>query len=87
VIGVIGILSAFSEALSCLLAPAMIIAVLLMVVAWFIAAKEALDLDWGQTIVTVILGWLALIAIRVVAALILGLLGLGAAAVGGAIGL
>ena len=45
VVGVLGILSAFSTALSCVLAPVMVIAAILLVVAWFIAAKEALDLD------------------------------------------
>ena len=87
VIGVIGVLAAFSEALSCLLAPVMVVAAIVMVIAWFVAAKEALDLEWGQTIVTVILGWLALVVIMVVAGVVLGLLGLGAAALGGALGL
>jgi len=86
VIGVIGALAAFSEALSCLLAPVMIIAVILLAVSWFVAAKEALDLDWVQTIVTVILGWIALVAITIVAGIVLGLLGLGAAVVGGLLG-
>lgn len=86
VIGFIGVVTAFSETLSCLLAPLMIAAVILMIVAWFIAAKEALDLEWGQTIVTVILGALALVVVMVVAGLVLGLLGLSAAAVGGLFG-
>jgi hypothetical protein len=86
VVGVIGVLAAFSEALSCLLAPVMVIAAILMVIAWFVAAKEALDLEWVQTIVTVILGWFALVVIMIVAGVVLGLLGLGAAAVGGALG-
>lgn len=81
VIGVIGILAAFSAALSCLLAPVMILAVILMVIAWFVAAKEALDLDWVKTIITVILGWLALLLVMLVASAVLGLLGLGAGAV------
>jgi hypothetical protein len=87
VVGVIGVLAAFSEALSCVLAPVMVIAVILMVIAWFVAVKEALDLEWVQTIVTVILGWVALVVIMIVAGVVLGLLGLGAAAVGGALGL
>jgi len=87
VIGVIGVLAAISGTLSCLLAPVMIIAVLLMIVAWFIAAKEALDLEWVQTIAAVILGWLALVVITIViGGLVLGVLGLGAAAVGGILG-
>ena len=87
VVGVIGALAAFSGALSCLLAPVMFIASILMVIAWFVATKEALDLEWVQTIVTVILGWIAVIVITVVAGIVLGLLGVGAYAVGGALGL
>jgi len=83
VVGVIGVLSAISNALSCLLAPVMVIAAILMVVAWFIAAKEALDLDWVQTIITVILGWIALFVISLISGLVLGIMGFGAAAVGG----
>ena len=87
VVGVIGALGAFSAGLSCLLAPVTIIASILMVIAWFVATKEALDLEWVQTIVTVILGWIAVIVITVVAGIVLGLLGVGAYAVGGALGL
>ncbi len=83
VIGILGVLAAFSEALSCVLAPLQIIAGILMIVAWLLAAKEALDLDWVQTIVTVILGWLAQFVITTfITGLLLGLLGLGAAALG-----
>jgi hypothetical protein len=86
VVGVLGILSAFSTALSCMLAPIMVISVVLMVIAWFVAAKEALDLEWLQTIITVILGWIALLVITALAGVILGMLGLGAAALGGLFG-
>jgi len=85
-IGVLGVLSAFSTALACLLAPIMVIAAILLVVAWFIAAKEALDLDWVKTIITVILGWLALIIITAIAGVVVGLLGFGGAVLGGLLG-
>ena len=87
VVGVIGALGAFSPTLGCLLAPVMFIAWILTAIAWFVATKEALDLEWVQTIVTVILGWIAVIVITVVAGVVLGLLGVGAYAVGGALGL
>ena len=78
VVGVLGILAAFSEALSCVVGPVQIIAMILMIIAWFIAAKEALDLEWVQTIVTVILGWLAQFVITTfITGLALGLLELG----------
>jgi len=87
VVGVFGILSAISDTLSCVLAPVMIIAAILMVIAWFIAAKEALDLEWVQTIVTVVIGWIVLLVITaVIGGLVLGALGLGAAALGGLFG-
>ena len=87
VIGVLGILAALSEALSCVLAPVQIIAMILMILAWLIAAKEALDLEWVPTIVTVVLGWLAQFVITVViTGLVLGLFELGAATMGGLFG-
>ena len=52
--------------------------------SWFIAAREALDLDWTQTIVTVLLGWGAIMVFGFIATLILGVLGLGAAGLMGA---
>ena len=83
VVGFIGVLSVVSTALSCLLAPVMILAAIATIVAWFIAAKEALDLEWGQTILTVILGWVALFIVSLISGLVLGIMGFGAAAVGG----
>ena len=43
------------------LAPVQFVAFIAGLVAWFIAAKEALDLEWGQTILTVIIGWLVIV--------------------------
>ncbi len=83
VVGVVGILTGFSKALSCLLAPVTFAAAILGLISWFVAAKEALDLEWVQTIATVILGWIALAVIMLVTGAVLGMLGLGVAAVGG----
>lgn len=82
-VGVIGALSVFSPTLSCLLAPGRVLAWILLVIAWFMAVKEALDLEWGQTIVTVILGWIAWVVIMAITGAVLGLLGLTAAGLGG----
>ena len=83
VVGILGILAAFSEALSFVLAPVQIIGWLLMVIAWLLAAKEALDLGWVQAIVTVVLGGLGQFVITTaIAALALGLLELVGAALG-----
>jgi hypothetical protein len=86
-LGVLGMLTALSEAFSCMLTPLRVIAWILMIVAWFIAAREALDLDWAPAIVTVVLGWLAQIMVTtVVGGLVLGLLELGGGVMGGLFG-
>jgi hypothetical protein len=83
-IGVLSVLNAFSETPSGELELVMPFALAMMVVAWFVAAREALDLGWIQTGVTVFLGWLAQLVITiVVAALVLDLFESGAAAMGG----
>jgi hypothetical protein len=86
IIGFFGVVSAFSATLQCILAPLMIIAVILLIIAWFIAAKEALDLEWLQTIITIFLGWIAMVVIVAIGGIIIGLLGLGAATLGGLFG-
>lgn len=78
-LGLLGILGAVSPALACVAAPVAIAAFVLGLIAWFVAAKEALDLGWGQTIVTVIIGWVIML---VITAVIGGIFGIGAAATG-----
>jgi hypothetical protein len=82
-VGFLGILGAFSDTLQCIVSPALVIGVILWLVSSFIAAKEALDLEWLQTIITVFLGWLAYIVVLAVAGLILGAIGLAGAALFG----
>jgi hypothetical protein len=83
VIGILGFLAHFSETMSCVVFPVQIIAGLLMIAAWLLAAKQALDLEWAPTIVTVILGWLAQFVITtVITGLVLGLFELAVAAIG-----
>jgi hypothetical protein len=86
IVGVVGVLSNFSDALVCLFAPVAVIAWILGLISWFVAAKEALDLEWVQTIATVILGWIAWFVVTVIAAFVLGLMGLTVAVLGGFIG-
>ena len=57
IVGVIGIVAAFSDALACVLSPLGCIVPLLGLASTLIAVKEALDLEWGQTIITVVIGW------------------------------
>ena len=86
IVGVIGVVAVFSDTLACVVAPVALIAAILGLIAWFVAAKEALDLEWVQTIVTVILGWIALMVVMFVSGTVLTLLGLTAAGVGGLLG-
>lgn len=53
--------------------------VLLSLASFFIAAKEALDLDWAQTVVSVVIGWFVIL---VVTAVVGGIIGVGAGAAG-----
>jgi hypothetical protein len=82
VVGVIGVLASLSDTLSCLLAPALVVGWVMLVVSWFVAAREALDLDVVQTIVTVALGWLVFGLIMALGSLVLNLIGWTAAGVG-----
>jgi hypothetical protein len=85
-VGVLGVLGAISGALSCVVAPAQVVAVVAGLVAWFVAAKEALDLEWLQVVITVVVAWFVIIVITLIAGLVVGLLGFGAAAAGGLLG-
>jgi hypothetical protein len=81
IVGFVGIVGLISPALVCILAPIQIIAGLLGFVSWLIAAREALDLEWGQTIITVIIGAVAQWIVMAISGLVLGLVGLSAAGV------
>ncbi|HSR30143.1 MAG TPA: hypothetical protein VLY63_06215 [Anaerolineae bacterium] len=82
VVGVIGVLAGLSDALSCLFTPALVVGWVMLVVSWFVAAKEALDLEVVQTIVTVALGWLVFGLIMAIGSMVLNLIGVTAAGVG-----
>jgi cbb3-type cytochrome oxidase subunit 1 len=80
------VVSGFSAALGCLLTPLLVVGAILGLAAWFVAAKEALDLSWGQTIVTVIIGWVVYFIVGLVFGAILGLLGIGVSGLTGVLG-
>jgi hypothetical protein len=56
------------------------------IVAGFIAVREALDLDSGNTVATIVVGIIGYIIVFAVVALILGLVGLGTAVLTGGLG-
>jgi hypothetical protein len=82
-VGVIAILGGIAPVLACVISPAAVVAWVLGIIAWFVAAKEALDLEWVQTIVTVIVGVIGFVVVQGVANVVLRLIGLSAAAIGG----
>ncbi len=86
VIGFLGIIGLVSPGLVCVTGPISLIASIAGLVAWFIAAKEALDLEWPQTIGTVVIGWVASLFISMIAAAILGIFGIAGAGIGAALG-
>ena len=86
-VGVLGIIAAFSDALSCILGPVIVISWVALVVAWFVAVHEALDLTWGKTIITVLIGFIPWAIIMALTGVVLSLLGLTATGFGSLFGL
>jgi hypothetical protein len=82
-VGLLGVVSSFSAALSCALAPVAIIAGILGLISWFVAAREALDIEMIQTIITVVAGWVIFLIVGALTGVVLGVLGIGAAAIFG----
>ena len=79
---IIGVVAGISGILSFLLTPVLIVGWVMLVISWFVAAKQALDLDVVKSIVTVALGWLVFGAIMAAGSWVLDLIGLSAAGVG-----
>ncbi len=77
-IGVLGLIPVLGGVIS-------LLAGLLHLVALLIATKAALDLEWVQTIVTVVIGFIVYSVIVAIGFLILGIVGLGAAVATGAL--
>jgi hypothetical protein len=78
-VAVLGLFS-FIPALECLLSPVRFAAWVVGLIAWFIAAKEALDLEWLETIITVVIGWVVLVFVSFIGGVVRGIFGFGAAA-------
>jgi hypothetical protein len=86
-VGVLGVIAAFSDALSCILGPVIVVSWVALVVAWFVAVHEALDLSWGKTILTVIIGFIPWAIIMALTGVVLSLLDLTASGFGSLFGL
>jgi hypothetical protein len=86
-VGVLGIIAAFSDTLACILGPVIVISWVALVAAWFVAVHEALDLTWGKTILTVMIGFIPWAIIMSLTGVVLSLLGLTANGFGSLFGL
>jgi hypothetical protein len=86
-VGVLGVIAAFSDALSCVLGPVIVISWVALVVAWFVAVHEALDLNWGKTILTVTIGFIPWAIIMILTGVVLNWLDLTATGFGNWLGL
>jgi hypothetical protein len=86
-VGVLGIIATFSDALSCILGPVIAISWVALVIAWFVAVHEALDLTWGKSIITIIIGFIPWAIIMSLTGVVLSLLGLTATGFGSLFGL
>ena len=84
IIGFLGIIGLVSPGLACITGPISLVAGIAGLISWFIAAKEALDLEWPQTIGTVVIGWVAGLIISLIVGGILGIFGLAGAGIGAA---
>jgi len=82
VVGFLGIIGLAGPGLACVSGPIVFLASIAGLVSWFFAAKEALDLEWPQTIGTVIIGWVVSLVVSLIAGAILGLFGLAGAGIG-----
>ena len=79
ILGFVGVISFFAPFLVCIASPLLFLGWIAGLVAWFVAAKEALDLEWAQTILTVVIGWVILVVLNLIAGFIIGALGFGVA--------
>jgi hypothetical protein len=80
-LGIFKIVNAFGF-LACLLSPLSLAIAILTFAAWLVAAREALDLEWLQTIVTIVIGWLVIGLFTIITGLVLTAIGLAAGVFG-----
>ena len=85
-VGVLGVLGAIMAVLACIVGPIQFFAAIAGLVAAMFAIKEALDLDWTSTIITVVIGWIVQFIFSLIAGVVLGALGIGAAGIMGLFG-
>jgi hypothetical protein len=66
ILGIAGLLGAVVPLLICIISPLLLAGVVLSIASSAIAIKEALDLDWTKTIITVVISWIAIFIVSAV---------------------
>ena len=84
VVGFLGIVSLISPALGCVAGIFGLVAAVAGFIAWLIATKEVLALEWPQTVGTVIIAWVVMALVTLIAGIVLGTFGLVGASIFGA---
>jgi hypothetical protein len=73
-VGVLGVLAAMTSTPGTVLMLTSVATIVLGLAAWLLAAKEALDLDWMQVVVTVTVAWIVSMIVLVLVGILLALL-------------
>jgi len=81
IVGVLGILALITPALGCVTGIFSLAAAILGFIAWLIAVREALGLEWPQAIATVVLGMIVVMVVTMIAGVVLGAFGLATASI------
>ena len=83
IVGLLGLIALGSPLMQCIINPIAVVAIILGLIAWLIAIREALDLDWIPTITILVLGWIVSMIVRFIGLNILAAMGLTASGMGG----
>ena len=83
VIGLLGIITAVSVTMSCLLAPISVAAGLAGLAAYLFAVRETTGMDWVGTVITVVAAMIVQLIVLAIASGIIGLFGITAAGIFG----
>jgi hypothetical protein len=73
ILGLVSIIAFYVPLLACVIAPIGLVVWVLSIVSSAIAIKEALDLEWVPTIVTVVIAWVTIFIATAVLGLIFGI--------------
>jgi hypothetical protein len=71
-LGILGIIGIYLPLLGCIVGPIGLVVWVLSIASSAIAIKEALDLDWTKTIITVVIAWIAIFIVTAVLATVFG---------------